>query len=54
MYSGSERSAEEILKRVSDRFGINISLVKNNLQFVKIEKHVEMNPALYPRLTMVW
>ena len=54
IYSGSDRKPQDILKRVKDRFSIDVTLTKNNLKFIKIEKHAEMNPALYPSFTMLW
>ena len=52
IYSGSNKSAQEILEHVQERFGITIN--PHNMIFSKLENAHTLKPDLYPSFTMFW
>ncbi|KAJ6234739.1 GDP-Man:Man(3)GlcNAc(2)-PP-Dol alpha-1,2-mannosyltransferase [Anaeramoeba flamelloides] len=51
IYTVSDVSKEDILKKVQDRFGITIK--KANLKFIRIKYGILISAKLYPRFTLI-
>ena len=54
VYSGATMDPADLCKAVKDKFGTDINLSKNNLQFVKLTTHETMLAANYPSWTLFW
>ena len=52
IYSGAEKTPQEILAHIKDRFGMDISA--KNLTFIKLSTANRLKPENYPTFTIFW